>query len=65
MEGHRFFDLVRYGTAAPILNAYIAHEIKSGYSLLKDAVYASPKNDYFPIPQAEIDLSHGVLKQNP
>ena len=23
MEGHRFFDLVRYGTAAPVLNAYI------------------------------------------
>lgn len=64
MEGHRFFDLVRYGTADVELNAYIAHEVKSGYNLLTGAQFTKWKNEYFPIPQAEIDLSHGVLKQN-
>ncbi len=65
MEGHRFFDLVRYGTADVVLNAYIAHELASGYSLLTGAQFVKGKNEYFPIPQAEIDLSHGMLKQNP
>lgn len=64
MEGHRFFDLVRYGIADQVLNAYIAHEVKSGYNLLSTAHFTKGKNEYFPIPQQEIDLSHGVLKQN-
>lgn len=65
MEGYRFFDLVRYGIADQVLNSYITHEVNSGYTLLKGAQFTKGKNEYFPIPQGEIDLSHGMLKQNP
>ncbi len=68
MEGHRFFDLVRWGEANTAINAYIAYE--SGImSLLRGAKFLDPKNTYYPIPQRQIDLSatNGVsaLKQNP
>lgn len=64
MEGHRFFDLVRYGTADVELNAYIAKE-KSKRTYLTNATFTKGKNEYFPIPQSQLDLSKGVLKQNP
>jgi starch-binding outer membrane protein, SusD/RagB family len=69
MEGQRFFDLVRWGTAPAELNAYVAHEVASGYGLLQGAVYASPHADYRAIPQQEIDAStiggKPTLTQNP
>lgn len=64
MEGSRFFDLVRYGTAAEELNAYIAAE-KSRRSYFNNASFTKGKNEYFPIPRNQIDLSKGTLKQNP
>lgn len=68
MEGHRFFDLVRWGIAAETLNAYIAKE-KSLRSYLGSATFTPGKNEYFPIPQGEIDQSQSngapTLKQNP
>lgn len=69
MEGHRFFDLVRYGTADVELNAYVAHEVGSGYSLLKGANFQKGKAEYFALPQSEIDVStingKPTLTQNP
>jgi len=57
MEGHRFFDLARYGTATAELNAYVAHEVGiSGYNIIKGATF-NDKKIYFPIPQKQIDLS--------
>lgn len=67
MEGHRFFDLVRWGVAQEVLNNYIEYEgeittdVRGGEFNSNDG--------YFPIPQRQIDLSTTadgpVLQQNP
>jgi len=65
MEGHRHFDLVRWGNADVVLNAYIAKE-KLKRTYLNGAVFVKGKSEYFPIPQAQIDImGSNVLKQNP
>jgi hypothetical protein len=63
MEGHRFFDLVRWGIAEKVLNKYAAEEAapgkepsgrvfnKRGYMAGKTF---TSKNNYFPLPQDEI-----------
>jgi starch-binding outer membrane protein, SusD/RagB family len=68
MEGHRRFDLVRWGIADQILNAYYAVEgNKRAY--LKGVQFVKNKHEYFPIPIQEILNSqlHGqpTLQQNP
>ncbi|HEY4323370.1 MAG TPA: RagB/SusD family nutrient uptake outer membrane protein [Mucilaginibacter sp.] len=69
MEGHRFFDLVRWGIASTEINTYLLKEkIKRTY--LSNAAFTAGKNEYFPISQIQIDLSAGpdgkpVMKQNP
>lgn len=76
MEGHRFFDLQRYdngtGYMANTLNTYAQHESNvPGFNpvILKGAVFTKGKNEIYPIPQAQIDLSvvggKPVLIQNP
>jgi starch-binding outer membrane protein, SusD/RagB family len=68
MEGHRFFDLVRWKVADKVINDYIAFEQK-GRTYLKNAKFVPNKHEYFPIPQAEIINSSlngkPTLKQNP
>ncbi|MBN8720328.1 Starch-binding associating with outer membrane [Hydrobacter penzbergensis] len=64
MEGHRHFDLVRYGTAATELNAYMAKE-KQYRTYFNGKSFTAGVSEYFPIPQSQIDLSKGTLKQNP
>ena len=68
MEGHRFFDLVRWGTAATELNGYVAHEVAAGYNLMAGATF-KPTSIYFALPQQEIDAStiagKPTLIQNP
>ncbi|KAA0991764.1 RagB/SusD family nutrient uptake outer membrane protein [Dyadobacter aurulentus] len=65
MEGHRHFDLVRWGVADVVLNAYLTKEsVKRSY--LKGATFVKGKSEYFPIPQAQIDIMGAdVLRQNP
>lgn len=63
MEGHRFFDLVRWGVAETELNTYLTYEKKWRY-YLNDVVFNNTKNKYYPIPQHEIDLMGGKLVQN-
>ncbi|RNL92970.1 RagB/SusD family nutrient uptake outer membrane protein [Sinomicrobium pectinilyticum] len=63
LEGHRFFDLVRWGIAKEELETYSAFE----GSLIEvyNGLSFSEKNNIFPIPQDQIDRSGGNLQQNP
>lgn len=63
-EGERFFDLVRWGIAAPTLNAYIAIE-KTRRTFLSTALFTAGRDEYLPIPQSEITFTNGLYKQNP
>jgi hypothetical protein len=64
MEGFRFFDLVRWGEAAEVLNGYIEVE-KTKRSFLSNAHFTAGRDEYYPIPQREIDVTGGLYKQNP
>ncbi len=63
MEGTRFFDLVRWGIAAQVLNDYITVE-KTRYNFLANAQFTKARDEYLPIPQTEINLTHGLYVQN-
>jgi hypothetical protein len=67
MQGHRFFDLVRWGIADKAINDYISYESKITTDLLI-AHFTKGKNEYYPIPQSQIDLStangKSILIQN-
>lgn len=63
MEGHRFFDLVRWGIAAEYVNEYLNSE-KQRRDHLKDAKFNKGQHEYLPIPQIQINLSNGTYKQN-
>lgn len=64
MEGERFFDLVRWGKAAEMLNSYFEKE-KVLRIYLKQAKFVKGRDEYFPIPQAQINFSGGLYQQNP
>ncbi|WP_019990200.1 RagB/SusD family nutrient uptake outer membrane protein [Rudanella lutea] len=67
-EGHRFFDLVRWGIAAQTLNAYLQYEGAPSRlpTTLGGATFTAGQDELLPIPQAQIDIQgKDVLKQNP
>jgi hypothetical protein len=65
-EGHRFFDLVRWGVAAEELNAYLAYESTLLVTKFGGASFKAGKSEYYPIPQTQIDIQGpDILKQNP
>jgi len=69
MEGHRFFDLVRWGIAEETLNAYFDYQGKITTDV-RGGKFIPGKSEYYPIPQAQIDLSlnsagEATLTQNP
>lgn len=68
MEGHRFFDLVRWGIAAETLNDYLEVESTKRQYLI-GATFEEGVNEYFPIPEQQVILSSSdgqpSLTQNP
>lgn len=76
MEGHRFFDLVRWQVAATELNRILDYNggvsnpaINNKRPYMTQANFTAGKHEYFPIPQSAIDrsVSGGVanMTQNP
>ena len=63
MEGNRFFDLVRWGVAAEVLNDYYGEE-KTKRAYYSDAYFDKNKEEYCPIPLTQINFSQGVYQQN-
>lgn len=63
-EGFRFFDLRRWGIANQVLNAFIAQDV-TFRSFMTGAVYNPTEDDYWPLPQDQLDLQKGVLQQDP
>lgn len=64
-EGHRFFDLVRWGIAATEMNRYLDYEGQYLVTKFAGANFVAGKHEYQPIPQSQIDLQGSdVLTQN-
>ena len=63
MESDRFFDLVRWGEAEAVLNAYYAAEAQV-CTIYSNAHFTKNKNEYLPIPFAQISASNGIYDQN-
>lgn len=63
MECERFFDLVRWGEADRVLNKYYAEEAND-CSIYSAAHFTKNKNEYLPIPYAQIAASNGHYTQN-
>ena len=63
MEGHRYFDLQRWGIVQTELNRVLTYE-KTVRSSLYGSATVGAQNVNFPIPQNQIDITQGKLKQN-
>ena len=67
MEGIRFFDLVRWGIAGPVMNTYLNVE-GTRLQYLKGKSFIVNQHEIWPIPQRQIDISmkdgKSVLTQN-
>ena len=57
MEGTRFFDLVRWGNAVDVMNAW--------FSATAQGIQIDQHNLVYPIPQSQIDIFPGLYEQNP
>ena len=64
MEGHRTFDLRRWGVAETVMAKYISVEGETITPFGKGQTFQS-KHTLFPIPLSAIDGSGGVITQNP
>ena len=65
MEGHRFFDLARWGVSKEVLDAYYTNEGRTIPNFGAKVAPFDPAHVVFPIPTAAMDLSEGNLTQNP
>lgn len=63
LEGHRVFDLQRWGNYVEVATAYLARE-KKVVPILNSGNAPSATNLAFPLPTSEVTRSGGKLKQN-
>ena len=63
MEGHRYFDLQRWGTVQTELSRILTYE-KGRRASLYGAAAVGGEDVNYPIPQQQIDITNGNLKQN-
>lgn len=65
MEGHRLFDLRRWGVTTTVLPEYYANETRTITNFGPKVNAYQSQFDLLPIPLTSIDLSNGILQQNP
>lgn len=63
MECDRFFDLVRWGEAAEVLNKYYEEEADNCV-IYRGARFTKNQYEYLPIPQGQVNASNGHYVQN-
>ena len=63
-EGHRFFDLRRWGIDDEVLNDYIVRDA-AFRRFMTGTVYDPEKHDYWPLPRQAVEEQKGVLEQDP
>jgi hypothetical protein len=63
MESERFFDLVRWGDAATVINQFYNTESQK-MTFLNGAQFTANKNEYLPIPHEQMSASNGHYTQN-
>lgn len=70
MEGHRFFDLRRWGVASKVLNEFFAKEYQSKYDdqeyvkYYEGAHFTAEKNEFWPVPFNQLHYVPGLYTQN-
>jgi hypothetical protein len=63
MEAERFFDLVRWGDAATVINKYYTDESRT-MNFLSGSSFTADKNEYLPVPYEQMAASNGHYTQN-
>ena len=63
MESERFFDLVRWGDAATVINKYYTDESRT-MNFLAGSQFTANKNEYLPVPYEQMAASNGHYTQN-
>ena len=64
LEGERFFDLVRWGVMADVMNRFVA--VEKGKRVYYEGVsFQAGRDEYFPIPVTQYNLTGGTYVQNP
>jgi hypothetical protein len=63
MEMERFFDLVRWGDAATVINQFYTEE-GAKMNFLSGSQFTANKNEYCPIPDEQMKAANGHYQQN-
>lgn len=63
LECERFFDLVRWGDAAAVINKYYSDE-SGKMNFLNGSQFTANKNEYLPVPWEQMAASNGHYTQN-